>query len=315
MTPYIPQYILNIKTPSLFSPLFSVNHTHKAFIPTPTPLSCISLISNTGRTININIFENWWLGLSLFFALILLLTYIIIRNYALKRQSNSRYLKQQQFIRLERQRISSEIHDEVGAGISAIKLYAELACKKRANVEEIKQISLMVNELAVKINEVVWSTNAESDNLESLLYYIAEQTGKQFEYSDITFEASIPQDIPDLVVSSQSRRNCYLIIKEIAHNTLKHSKASQVKLKIAILEGSIIFTIKDDGIGFDPNATKINSMGLANIKLRIEKLKGSFVIENYKGTVISISIPVKDNIMPDFKPVENNWKFWAKAEK
>ncbi|MBC6112071.1 sensor histidine kinase [Pedobacter fastidiosus] len=171
----------------------------------------------------------------------------------------------------------------------------------------------MVNELAIKINEVVWSTNAESDNLESLLYYIEEQTRKQFEYSTISFEASIPQDIPDFVVSSQSRRNCYLIVKEIAHNTLKHSKGNKVKLKIAVQDGCIIFTIKDNGIGFDPSATKINSMGLANVKLRIEKLNGNLVIENYKGTVISISIPLEDNIMPGFKPIANKWKFWNKT--
>lgn len=99
---------------------------------------------------NVNILENWLVELCAFSALILLLAYITIRNYAIKNQSKSKYGEQQRFIRLERQRISSEIHDEVGAGISAIKLYAELARKKRDDVEEIKQISLWLMNLPLK---------------------------------------------------------------------------------------------------------------------------------------------------------------------
>ncbi|MCZ4244155.1 sensor histidine kinase [Pedobacter punctiformis] len=265
-------------------------------------LNCFTPISDRLSILflSIGLLEKWWPEILIFTGFILLLAYVVYRNYAF---SKSKYFEQQKFIKLERQRISGEIHDEIGAGISAIKLYAELATKKREDVDEIKQINIMINELALKINEIVWSTNAESDDLESLLYYIEEQTRNLFKHSEIIFEASIPQNIPNLAMDSQSRRNCYLLVKEVAHNTIKHSKAKKVKLEIVIQNGIIIFSIKDDGIGFDPNLTKINSMGLTNVKQRIEKLKGELVIENYKGTEILIRIPLEGNVAPNSKPI------------
>ncbi|RZL39897.1 MAG: hypothetical protein EOO93_31595, partial [Pedobacter sp.] len=222
--------------------------------------------------------------------------------------SHRNYIEQKKYIDAERQRISSEMHDEIGAGLSAIKLFSEVASKNRKDVDEIRQINVMINEMADKINEIIWSTNAESDNLESLFDFIEGQSRKLFEHSSITFTASMPNDIPDVIITSQIRRNNYLLIKEVVHNALKHSKATTVHLGISISNGLVIYSIKDNGIGFDPNVTKINAMGLSNIKLRIERLKGSLIIENYKGTGILIKIPLEGMIMK-FEKKRFGWIF------
>ncbi|RZK24090.1 MAG: hypothetical protein EOO43_07800 [Flavobacterium sp.] len=166
----------------------------------------------------------------------------------------------------------------------------------------------MVNDIADKINEIIWSTNAESDNLESLFDFIEGQSRKLFEHSNIFFTASIPANIPDAIISSKIRRDNYLLIKEVVHNALKHSQATKVHLGISITNGIITYSIKDNGIGFDPNIVKLNAMGLTSIKLRIERLKGSLTIENYKGTVILIKIPF-DAMVTEFKTKNFWWPF------
>jgi len=236
--------------------------------------------------------NKWVLELLIFGLLAILLFYLSYRNARIKLYSKTKYLEQKKFIHAERQRISAEMHDEIGAGLSAIKLFSEMAARNRQDVEELRQINAMINEIADKINEIIWSTNTESDNLESLFDFIENQSRKLFEHSDISFTANLPQTIPDGTVSSQVRRNNYLLIKEILHNALKHSRATKVHLGISINNRLILYHVKDNGTGFDPGISKINSMGLSNVKLRIENLRGSFTIENYKGTSVLIKIPI-----------------------
>jgi signal transduction histidine kinase len=196
-------------------------------------------------------------------------------------------------IKLERQRISTEMHDEIGAGISAIKLYTELASRNREDVEEIREIGVMVNDIVTKINEIIWSINSETDSLESLLYYIEEQTRKLFDHSSIKYSVVFPTTIPKIKIVNDVKRNIYLIIKETCNNVIKHSQATTVNINISISNGLLIVIIKDDGIGFNPNEVRVNAMGLSNLKFRAERLNASLIFANYKGTVVTVRIPLK----------------------
>ncbi|MES2446528.1 MAG: ATP-binding protein [Bacteroidota bacterium] len=218
--------------------------------------------------------------------------FLIKKNNKLKEKSKAVYLEQQQFIRKERQRISGEIHDDIGSGLFSIQLFADLASKKRTDIAELKQISGMVNEMSEKINEIIWSTNTESDNLENLLYYIEHQTIKLFEYTEINYEPNFPMDVDNLIINSQSRRNIYLLVKEIVYNAIKHAKATNVYLNATISNGLLIFEIKDNGVGFNPGEVRQNARGLKNIKARIQSLNGNLVVENYKGTIVMVKIPL-----------------------
>ncbi|TCD01984.1 hypothetical protein EZ449_19500 [Pedobacter frigidisoli] len=204
---------------------------------------------------------------------------------------------QNEFIKSERERISGEIHDEIGSGLTALKLYTELASRTRPDVEEMQKIRGMVNEVSEKINEIIWSTNAQSDELEDLLYYIEGQIRKLFELTTISFSSELPELIPNYVINSQSRKECYLLVKEIAHNILKHAAATKVKLTIDIDNDNLLISIKDDGIGFDPDKSEGLGKGLHNIRQRTDRLKGTLIIESYKGTLVNIKIPLKVNLM------------------
>ncbi|WP_165501364.1 sensor histidine kinase [Pedobacter psychrodurus] len=199
-------------------------------------------------------------------------------------------------IKAERDRISGEIHDDIGSGLTAIKLYAEYAARTKPDIPELKNMEGMISDITVKIREIIWSSNTDSDNLESLIYFIDEQIRKLFEHTDIIFTSELPEFIPVIELESQSRRDCYLIAKEIGHNVLKHSQASEVKLLIELEKDQLIFSIKDNGIGFDPAGQKSTGLGMENIRIRTERLKAGLIIENYRGTRIRINIPMKHNL-------------------
>ncbi|RZK69331.1 MAG: hypothetical protein EOO85_22610 [Pedobacter sp.] len=165
----------------------------------------------------------------------------------------------------------------------------------------------MILDISDKIREVIWTTNIENDNLENLLYYIQYSTEKLFEHSSIKYTSSIPEDILELNVETQSRRNIYLIIKELAHNAIKHSGATEVNLEINIADGSLVIVLKDDGVGFNSSTLERAGMGLENIRLRVINLKGTFTIENYKGTVAILRIPL-DEISLNLSKIKS--KLW-----
>lgn len=251
--------------------------------------------------------KDFWFRLLVIIIFLGLVNYFLISYYLNKISFQQALYNEQQSIRLERQRISSEIHDDIGSGLFAIHLFADMASKKRTDVKEIKEISTMVSDIAEKIKEIIWSTNMENDNLENMLYYIQFQVTKLFEHSAVNFQSSIPANIIEANVNTHVRRDIYLIVKEISHNAIKHSHALNIDMKITFEDAFLIFCIQDNGTGFNPDTIKINSTGLENIQSRIKKLNGIFMLEHNNGITVTVKIPINKILTKNFT---NNIKGW-----
>lgn len=221
-----------------------------------------------------------------------LFCYVFFNVYNFRRVYRKKILRQKRFIQEERQRISAEIHDEIGSGLTALKLYTELAVKRSPEVEEISKIDSMIGEVSSKISEIVWSTDSTGDYLDNLIYFMSDKIKLLFVHSKIDFKCELPQHIPSRIVDGHTRRECYLLVKEIAHNALKHSEAKEVSLTIAIHIDELLIAVKDNGKGFDLNQTGYSGMGMKNIKSRTERLNGNIIVENYKGTQVYLRVPL-----------------------
>jgi signal transduction histidine kinase/ligand-binding sensor domain-containing protein len=246
---------------------------------------------------NFTVQDSLWDGNTLKFLLMTMLicfSIFMLATYYLNKRSFKKIItEQKQTIKNERQRISSEIHDDIGAGLFALKLYVDVSSKSGEGTDKMKQIGLMINDMSDVIKEIIWSTNFENDNLENLIYYIQFQSTKLFEHTDIVFESSIPEEIPVINVTSDNRKNVYLIVKEFIHNAIKHSRASHVFLNIFTTDQCLYLTIKDDGIGYQERDLKVKTMGLRNVRSRIEKVRGDLkMVSNDNGTNIFIEIPL-----------------------
>lgn len=236
--------------------------------------------------------QTWWFRA----IVILIITGIgafIVRLYYLNRLSKQKIAYEKELaIQDERHRISSEMHDDIGAGLSAIKLFAGAAKSKsdKSNVLEVDKIYNMLSDLSDKIREVIWSLNVDNDSLENLLYYIQFQATKIFQYSDIDFDTHVPNVLPAVVINGVMRRNVYLIIKELLHNALKHSQASTVTLNFEVKDDDLLILIKDNGIGIKNNKANPDSMGLKSMAQRIQTLKGKMVVTGDNGTHIHLTM-------------------------
>lgn len=235
-----------------------------------------------------------------FLILVLLLTLIWFYFYKKKKGLEKEIEKKAIALKVaeaERRRISADLHDDLGVGISTInllgnriKMQDDLAIIK-ADAQNIIENTKKVNE---KLTEVIWELNAEHNNLEHLLLFIQKQGQQVFKETAIDFSMLIPLDLPNIFLSSYERKQLYFVVKEAFHNILKHAHATQVSGKVKI-NGTIKIEIADNGQGFDVNE-KLNQTtgeGLTNMKNRLAGLNGKLdLVSNSNGTRITIEIPL-----------------------
>jgi signal transduction histidine kinase len=193
----------------------------------------------------------------------------------------------------ERQRISLELHDEVGGGLSTIHLLSELSKKGNGDPKYMQGISSNSKNLVQKMNEIVWTLNVKNDSLPGTIAYIRQYVVHTLDELEIQVKANVAKDIPNINIEGKSRRELFLIIKEIVNNIVKHSKANEVQLYIEVVQNELEIEIMDNGIGINHTEMLFTSFGMIGLHHRIEQLKGTINWENKGGTKVSVKIPLQ----------------------
>lgn len=191
----------------------------------------------------------------------------------------------------ERQRISADMHDELGSGMTAIRLMSEIARNKmKENTPiEIEKISRSANDVLNKMNAIIWSMNSGNDTLDNLVSYIRSYALEYFDGTQMECKINTPEDIPDKELSGDKRRNVFLCLKETLNNALKHSNASLIIIDIAF-NNQLKITVTDNGAGIDLQNLRQFGNGLKNMARRMESIGGTFTIENNNGTITTLQL-------------------------
>lgn len=195
----------------------------------------------------------------------------------------------------ERNRISADMHDELGAGITAIRLYSELAKSRQENevLPEIEKISHSANELLNSMNTIIWAMSNSNDSLENMIAYIRSYSQEYFENTGVRCRISIMEGLPNVEVSGAIRKNVFLVVKETLNNILKHAKATEVTITLTRVTDGLALYIQDNGIGIDLEKIRRFGNGLKNMKKRMEEMNIDFSIENKNGTLVTLHYAIE----------------------
>ncbi len=196
----------------------------------------------------------------------------------------------------ERNRISADMHDDLGAGVTAIRLFSELAKRRlgKDTIPEIEKISYSANELLNNMNTIIWTMNSSNDSFGNMVAYIRSYALEYFENTGVNCIVHIDTDLPEFPVNGEIRRNVFLVVKEALNNILKHAKATEVSLALKKDKTGISLFIQDNGIGIDFNNLRMFGSGLKNMKERMTKSTIEFSIENKNGTLIILHRSIED---------------------
>lgn len=239
--------------------------------------------------------QTLWFRILAGVLIIALVTMAIRLYYRRKLEKQMVLLENQQVIEKERTRIATDMHDDLGAGLSKIKFLSEtIGIKKQQQQpieEDIGKIREYSHDMIDKMGEIVWALNQKNDSLSDLLSYTRAYAAEYLSQNGIHCNFQTPEQLPAQSVSGEFRRNIYLTVKEALHNVIKHAQASQVCITIST-GSELHISIHDNGTGFSENNIRPFSNGLGNMKKRMEGLGGSCRILNDNGTVVMIDVPL-----------------------
>jgi signal transduction histidine kinase/ligand-binding sensor domain-containing protein len=258
--------------------------------------------ANTIYSLPIYIKPPWWQ--SLWFKLLSVLSFLGLIHFISVAYLRMRLEKQRaqhekkQAIEKERNRISRDMHDDLGSGLTMIAILSEVVKKQLAEPEKAKELLEKIAEssrdLVDNLQDIIWLLNPQNDTIESLSSYIREYGLKYFEPLAVHVDFNYPEKFSTFRLSEEQRRNTFLSVKESFNNIAKHAGCS--KIIVSIQESSTEFRlcIADNGKGFDMNSVRLFANGLNNIQNRIEQANGSYFItsEPGKGTLTEIKFTI-----------------------
>lgn len=197
----------------------------------------------------------------------------------------------------ERRKISREMHDGPAQMMANILLRSELIERafKSGSIEkaleELKSIREIVRTSLYEVRRIIYDLRPMALDDLGLIPTIKRYVSTISDYHEI--------DIDFQTFGKEIRLNqnyevaLFRLVQESLQNAVKHSNASQIKVKIDIREDSISITVSDNGVGFDLESIDKNSFGLIGMEERVEMLEGKMSIHSKenKGTRIYISIP------------------------
>lgn len=201
----------------------------------------------------------------------------------------------QHLVEQERTRIARDLHDDLGSRITQIVLLNDLALQNRVPPEgagaHAREISSAAQQVIQSLDETVWAVNPRNDNLPHVFNYLSEFATEFLRVANVRCRLDFPDHPPAQTISAEARHNLFLAIKEALNNAARHAKATEVWLRGATDEESLVFSIEDNGRGFSGLCDSPSADGLRNMRQRMESIGGRFKIESAPetGTKVTLS--------------------------
>jgi signal transduction histidine kinase len=241
----------------------------------------------------------WWqtLWMKLIEGLLIVgLLVIGIRFYYRRKLEKQKIeLEKQQLIEKERTRIATDMHDDLGSGLSRIKFLSQSILNKKISDEmiktELEKITTYSDEMSEKMGEIVWALNEKNDTLADLIAYTRSYAVEYLTNHNIVCEAQTPSQLPATFITGEMRRDIFLSVKECLHNIVKHAGATKVRFSI-VLDGAMAIVIHDNGKGIDWEHRRAFSNGIENISRRMKEINGEARFLNDCGTKVSLTVPL-----------------------
>jgi signal transduction histidine kinase len=197
-----------------------------------------------------------------------------------------------------RKNIAQELHDNLGALSSLIKINLNLAAVAQEPNEKERLLfesKNLLKDLIVELKQLSVSLNADRLSQYSLSEMIQLEVDRLQKLG--LFSIHYNEEGEEAVLSADHQVMVFRICQEILHNVVKHANASRVDVRVKYSPAYINVQIMDDGVGFNPQenqSKELGGSGLINIKNRARLIGSSLVIESIvgKGTRCELKLPL-----------------------
>ncbi|MES2645925.1 MAG: two-component regulator propeller domain-containing protein [Bacteroidota bacterium] len=231
--------------------------------------------------------RTWWFLSSLLF-LIAIIIYVIheLRLNKLLAVENLRH------------RVARDLHDDMGSTLSTINILSSMA-KAKMNTDAIRtseylsKISENSQRMMEAMDDIIWSIKPSNDSMQRIAARMREFATSVLEAKDIDLDFNIREDIYEVKLNMEARRDFFLVFKEAINNAAKYSGADKVWVNVTMDNRKLILMVKDNGRGFNIKNVE-DGNGLGNMQKRTDHMNGRLNIHSKPGdgTNVTISIPL-----------------------
>ena len=198
----------------------------------------------------------------------------------------------------ERQRIASELHDNLGSLLATIKLHfhhikVNMEGNEAVQTGMLQKTEDLLSEVYQKVRGMAHAGNVGVNAKDGLLPAVKKFASKVSISNELKIE--VKEHGMDQRLENSLEIIVFRMIQELIANVIKHAQATEVVINLTHYDQSINLMVEDNGIGFDINQIKPQeTMGLHSIQKRMESLGGSVTVDSipHKGTTIIIDIPI-----------------------
>ncbi len=265
--------------------------------------------NETPRAIEIIIdppfYLTWWF-ITLCVLLAIGIIYGVVRIYYQRRlekrnqvvREQALIIEKQKAVEYERNRIASEMHDDLGSGLTTIRYLSDKALKQArdsAETEQIKRISEHSKRLVRNMSEIIWAMNSRFDSAENLVGYLRRYASEYLEEHQLPLKfISGSEHLDQVSMGGEKRRNVFLVFKEMLNNAVKYSGAERLEIEITTNHQLVIHIAEIGGKGFDPALASDRGNGIFNCRKRMDSAGGELTFEKTPEAMhIHIIVPIK----------------------
>lgn len=205
-----------------------------------------------------------------------------------------RFRHQQKMKELKiRNKIASDLHDEVGSALSSISLLSGMAGQQMgADNKTIRKIEETSRETLENMSDIVWSIQPRNDRLANVVKRMKTYGQQLFGSLGIAFEFKDEGEPDRMALNMEQRKNLYLVYKEALNNAAKYADAQKIQVSITCRARNISLTITDDGKGFD-TGLQHGGNGLYTMQERARALGGNLQVQSRPGSGTTVVLDFK----------------------
>jgi len=220
-------------------------------------------------------------GLGLFSVL----AFFIYRHYDTRQELKLQTL---------RNKIASDLHDDVGSTLSSISIISQMAqAHSKEVIPALETIGESSRKMLDAMTDIVWAINPENDKFEKIIMRMRTFAYESLGAKQIDYEFSVDEEVTKIKLSMQARKNLYLIFKELLNNLVKYSEADKAMISIKGKKYFLSMMVRDNGKGFIA-AEEYKGNSLKNIKKRAREIGAELMIDSVpgNGTIIKLEFKV-----------------------
>lgn len=196
-----------------------------------------------------------------------------------------------------RERISRDLHDEMGSNLATIGLISQEA---KANLDkpdlveqDLAEIQTIVSRTAESMQDIVRLVRSDAYDQRDLAAHLRDLAARLLRAIPHTLD--LQPDVFGQPIPVDKKRDLVLMFSEALHNIVQHSAASAVAISLTRRNGCIEMVVQDNGRGFEVTPSGYSGSGLLNLQHRATRLGGDVQIDSAvgRGAKLVITFPLQ----------------------